>query len=195
MTTFCLIRHGTYPLLDRALGGREPHSLDSGGRAQAARLAELLAADGIAAVVSSPVERARQTAGPIADQLCLALQVEPGFAEIDFAAWTGMSFATLQRMPAWQHWNGFRSTAGVPGGEMMLEVQARAIHAMLRLAAAHRSRSVVVVSHADVIKAVLGHFLGAPLDLLRRLEIAPGSISRVNLSDGDARILTVNQVP
>jgi probable phosphoglycerate mutase len=86
----------------------------------------------------------------------------------------------------------FRSTAAVPGGETMLAVQARAVAAVLRLAAAWPEREVVVVSHADVIKAVLAHVLGMPLDLLRRIEVAPGSMSLVALHGDDARVIGMN---
>jgi probable phosphoglycerate mutase len=195
MTLVCLVRHGAYALLDHALGGRDPHPLNDDGRAQAARAAAWLAAGPVAAVVASPVERARATAAPIAEALHQKMQIEPDFAEIDFAGWTGQSFAALDAQPAWQHWNAFRSTAGVPGGETMLSVQARAMAAIGRLSAAYPEQTVVVVSHADVIKAVLAHLLGAPLDLLRRLEIAPGSISRVALGQDDARVLSVNLLP
>jgi probable phosphoglycerate mutase len=195
MTLFCLVRHGAYGLLDHALGGRDPHPLNAAGRAQAARAAALLGAEPIAAVVSAPVERARATAAPIAAALHADLQIEPDVAEIEFAGWTGQSFAALDPQPAWRRWNAFRSTAGVPGGETMLSVQARAMAAIGRLAAAYPGQAVAVVSHADVIKAVLAHLLGAPLDLLRRLEIAPGSISRVDLREDDARVLSVNLAP
>jgi probable phosphoglycerate mutase len=195
MTVFWLVRHGAYPLLDHALGGRGDHALNEAGRAQAARAAAVLGAEPIVAVVSSPVERARQTALPIAQCLSVPMWIEPDFAEIDFAGWTGLPFAALDKQPAWRHWNAFRSTAGVPGGETMLAAQSRAVGAMVRLASVYPLRAVAVVSHADIIKAVLAHLLGAPLDLLRRLDIAPGSISGISLAPDDARVLSVNLVP
>jgi probable phosphoglycerate mutase len=192
VTVFCFVRHGAYGLLDRALGGRGDYALNDEGRAQAIRAAALIAARPVATVVSSPVQRARETASPIAAALGLPVTVEPDFAEIDFGAWTGMSFDALADQAAWRAWNVFRSTAAVPGGETMLAVQARAVAAVLRLAAAWPAREVVVVSHADVIKAILAHVLGMPLDLLRRIEVAPGSMSLVALHGDDARVIGMN---
>lgn len=195
MTLFHLIRHGSYPLLDHALGGRADHALDGTGRAQAARLADALAGRDVAALVCSPVQRARETAAPIAATLGLPIELAPAFTEIDFGPWSGRSFAELQGDPAWRAWNQFRSTAPVPGGETMLQVQARMLGAMQRLADVWPDREVAIVTHGDLIKAALCHVLGAPLDLLRRTDIAAGSISRVALWDGDARVLAVNLVP
>ena len=195
MTVFCLVRHGAYPLIGRALGGREAHSLDEEGHAQAARVAAALEGRGVVAVVSSPVQRARETAAPIGARLGLPVAVAPEFAEIDFGRWTGATFASLHGAPGWRAWNAFRSTAPVPGGETMLAAQARAVAGVARLALAWPEGEVVVVSHADIIKAVLAHVLGMPLDLLRRMEVGPGSVSRIALHEEDARVLGMNQPP
>jgi probable phosphoglycerate mutase len=192
VTVFCFVRHGAYGLLDQALGGRGDFSLNEAGRAQAAAAARVIAERPVVAVVSSPVTRALETAAPIAAALGMAVTVEAGFSEIDFGAWSGARFDALAEQPAWRAWNAFRSTARTPGGESALDVQARAVGAMGRLAATWREGEVVVVSHADVIKAVLGHVLGAPLDLMRRIEIEPGSMSRVAVWGEDARVLGVN---
>lgn len=194
-TLFHLIRHGAYPLLDQALGGRADHELSDLGRTQADRLAAQLARRPIAAVISSPVRRAWQTAEPIAAGLGLDLIPDPAFSEIDFAGWTGRRFAELHADPAWQVWNRWRGSASVPGGESMLTVQSRAVAGVLRWAAAHPAAELAIVSHADVIKAVLAHVLGAPLDLMRRIEIGPGSISQVVLIEADAKVLAVNLPP
>lgn len=95
----------------------------------------------------------------------------------------------------WHAWNTFRGTAGVPGGETMASVQLRALTGLLRLAAVHTAGELVIVSHADVIKVMLMHFLGAPLDLMQRLEIAPASISRIALHADHAHVLAVNLPP
>jgi probable phosphoglycerate mutase len=194
-TTFNLVRHATYALLDNSLGGRAPHPLSEKGRWQAARLADRFADRIIAAVVSSPVERARETAALVAARVDRALEINPDFAEIDFGAWTGARFVDLQTEPAWQAWNSFRSSAGIPGGETMLAVQARAVAGIMRLAQRYPNAELVVVSHADVVKAVLGHFMGVPLDLLRRFEIAPASISQLVLFEADAQVRGINQIP
>ena len=195
-TTFHLIRHASYGLLDHTLGGRSPgHSLNAQGRAEAERLAESMAATKLAAVVSSPLERAQETASAIAARHGLAVATDPDLSEIDFGDWTGADFRSLHAGQAWRAFNSFRSTARIPGGETMLGAQARMVEAVLRLQAAWRDREIAVVSHADPIKAVLAHFLGTPLDLLRRIEIAPASRSVVVLYDEDAKILALNLPP
>lgn len=190
-TLFHLIRHGDYPLQGTGFGGRGDHPLSAEGRAQAGRIAARLQGR-VAAVISSPVRRAIETAEPLAAACGLRVETDAAFTEIDVAGWSGKRFADLHGDPAWGPWNRFRSTAAVPGGEAMLAVQARAIAGLVRLCVAHPDAALAVVSHADVIKAVLVHFLGAPLDLLRRLEIAPGSTSELVVAPEDAKILAVN---
>ena len=194
-TFFHLIRHGSYALLDDGLGGRADHALNQAGRADADRAADFLAGRPIAAVVSSPVLRARQTAEAICRRLQKSLAIEDAFAEVDFAGWTGKRFSELSGDPAWQAWNRFRGSARVPGGESMLAVQARAVARMLSLADAFADQEVAVVSHGDVIKSVLTHFLGAPLDLLGRIDIAAGSVSQLVLFEQDVRVVGVNLRP
>jgi broad specificity phosphatase PhoE len=194
-TVFNLIRHGSYALLDRAIGGRSPHSLSEEGRDQARRVAAALAARGVATLIASPVQRAQETAAVIGERLHLCVATDAAFAEIDFGSWTDMSFDRLRAEPGWRAWNSFRSTAGVPGGETMLCVQARVIAALIRLARDHPEGELAIVTHGDVIKAILAHFLGMPLDFLRRLEIGPGSTSRVVLYPEDAAVLAVNVPP
>lgn len=191
-TLFHLIRHGAYPLLDHALGGRADHALSDLGRAQAHAVADRLGARPIAAVVSSPVRRARETAAPLAARLGLDVEADAAFSEIDFGPWSGRTFADLSGDPAWRAWNVFRGTAAPPGGEGVLQVQARAIAGLTRLAARYPDAEVAIVSHADVIKAVVLHFLGAPTELLRRIEIGPGSVSQVWLGAEDAAVVGVN---
>jgi probable phosphoglycerate mutase len=190
-----LVRHGHYDLLDRALGGRADHALSAEGRAQAARAGEALRRRGIATVFSSPVQRARETAEIIAEAAGAELREEPAFAEVDFGDWTGASFDALQDDLEWRAWNTFRGAARPPGGELMLEVQARAVGSLLRIAAAHPGGEIAVVSHSDVIKSVLAHLLGSPLDLMRRIEISAGSVSRIALYPEDAKVLVVNAAP
>ena len=192
-TTFHLVRHASYDLLGRVLAGRlSGHPLNAAGRAEAATLAAALADRPILAVVSSPLERARETAEPIAARHGLPIDIDRGLDEIDFGDWTGAAFEDLQADPAWQHFNRFRSAAPIPGGETMLAAQARAVGAILRLRSAYPEGEVVVVSHGDVVKAVLAHFVAIPLDLLRRIEVTPASRSVLTLFDEDARIVAIN---
>ncbi len=195
-TTFHLIRHGDYGLLGRVLAGRTTgHSLNDNGIAQARAVADALAALPIAAIVSSPLERTRQTADPIAARLGLDVTIDPDVTEIDFGDWTGRSFESLRAWPGWPAFNRFRSTAQIPGGESMLAVQTRSLGAVLRLRAAYPDSEVAIVSHGDVIKSIVAHFLTIPLDMFRRFDIAPASRSVVTVSEEDARVLAVNIPP
>ena len=194
--TFHLIRHASYDRLGRALTGREPgHALNAAGQAEAARLATTLQRRKLAAIVSSPIERAQETARIIAAPHGLDVLTEPGLTEIDFGAWTGMTFEELRDAPGWTAFNTFRSTAPIPGGETMLAVQARAVATVTRLAARYPGAELAAVSHGDIIKAILAHALGTPLDLLRRVEIGPASRSVIALEERDVRVLGVNLPP
>ncbi len=178
------------------LAGRSPgHSLSEAGRAEARCLAADFAGRTLAAIVSSPLERARETAAAIAERTGLPVEIDPDLIEIDFGDWTGSRFDALHGSAAWRHYNAFRGTACGPGGEAMLDVQARAVAAMVRRREAHPGAELVLVSHADVIKAVLAHFLGAPLDLLQRIEVAPASRSLVRLGADWVRIEAINLPP
>lgn len=195
MTTFLLIRHGTHSLLSRTLVGRTPGvSLSDEGRTQAEQLAERIVAAGISvgAIYSSPMERATETAEPLSRRLGLPVQITDEFNELDFGDWTGLDFDALHSRPEWQSFNSFRSGARIPNGELMLEAQVRAVVGLGKLHLRHGEQTVAVVSHGDVIRAVLNYYLGAPLDLFRRLEISPGSISTLALHSWGPQVLRVN---
>ncbi len=193
-TTIHLVRHAAHGLLPHTLAGRMSGvPLSEEGGAQAKALAEHFQSEPVAAVVTSPVERARGTASPIAAALGLAVSIEPGFDEIDFGRWTGQRFDALGTDPAWDAWNRLRSLAACPGGETMHQAQSRALLALASLRRAWPADTVVVVSHADIIKAVLAPALGLSLDHLYRLTIDPASISTLVLFDDDLRVDGVNR--
>jgi probable phosphoglycerate mutase len=116
-----------------------------------------------------------------------------GIAVVEFGAWTGRPIDALRGESQWGHFNTYRSGTRAPGGELALEAQARAVSAVLRLAAEHPDGCVAVVSHADVLKAVVGHLLGVPIDLQHRLELAPASVTEAELTPWGARVLRVNE--
>ena len=193
MTIFHLIRHGSYGLIGKGLGGRDAHGLNEEGRNQADQAGQRLASLPIKAIFSSPVERAKQTAAPLSARLGLDVQIDAAFAEIDFGSWTGASFEDLDKSPDWHAWNVFRCAAQVPDGETMLAVQARAMGGILRLSQAWPDSDIAVFSHGDIVKVVLAAVLGIPLDLMRRLEVSPGSVSVLSFDREDAHVLSVNQ--
>ena len=193
-TTFHLVRHGDYGLLGRVLAGRtQGHGLSAAGIAQAESLAGLLGKLPIAAVVSSPLQRTRETAGPIAAGLGLPVEIDDDVNEIDFGRWSGLAFQELDGEPAWAEFNKCRSLGCPPGGETMAAAQTRAAAALVRWRQRFPDQHIVIVSHADVIKAVLCLVLGISMELMRRIDIAPGSRSVVALSADDARVELVNQ--
>ena len=195
MPTFLLVRHGTHSMGPNAIPGRAPQAvLTAEGRGQAQGLAERLRHLPISAIHCSPVLRARQTAEPLSAARGLPVRVNDALAEIEYGDWTGQTLDDLRPLDPWKHWNAFRSGARVPGGEAMLEVQTRAVGEVLRLAAERPAGCVALVSHGDVIKAVLAYFLGVPLDLFQRMEVSTGSVSVVRVEDYGPTVWCVNNV-
>jgi probable phosphomutase (TIGR03848 family) len=193
MTTLLLIRHASHDLLGKALAGRAPDlHLNARGKMEAERLAERLAPLPIRAIYTSPMERAQETAWPLANRLMLEARIDSAVDEIDFGDWTSRTFAELDPRPDWQTWNAARARGQVPGGESMSAVQTRIVDALAKLEEAHRAATVAVVSHGDVIKAALLHYLGVPLDHILRLEISPASVSIVALHGGAPQVTLVN---
>lgn len=198
MTDFWLIRHASTSAPSDQLAGWAPDvHLSERGRKQvqllAARLQNLRGL-GITfdEVYSSPLERTRETAEPLAAALGCAAYALSELGELDFGSWTERPFAELEQMEEWQRWNRFRSGACLPGGGSFSSAQARAVEALLKLRARHPEHSVIIVSHADVIKAIVMHFLGIPTDYCHRLDIDQASITRLELSSDHARILRLN---
>lgn len=197
MTTFILIRHGMTDAVNHTIAGRTPGvNLNAAGIEQAARLAAHLSAQHITHIYSSPLERARQTAEPIARAANCEVQISEPFDELDFGAWTNRTLAELDPLPEWKRFNAHRSTTAPPGGELMLHVQERTVAELERLRALHKDAFVAIVSHADVIRALLAHLLGAPLDMLLRLYIDPASFSVIEAYDvGDYAMRCINCQP
>jgi probable phosphomutase (TIGR03848 family) len=193
MTTFLLIRHALCDPVGRSIAGRTPGvSLNHRGLQQAEALAGRLAELPISALYSSPLERALQTAGPIAERKGLHVEQREGLNEIDFGDWTGKQLGELQPLTEWQNFNTYRSGTRIPGGETMQEVLARALNDLAELAKLHSRSMVGVVSHGDVLRSLICHFLGVSLDLMLRLEIEPASVSIVELQPYGPRVLLVN---
>ena len=189
-----LVRHAPHPAVGERLCGREPgHGLGVNGRATAARLAAALRRHGPAIVYSSPIQRAVETGETIAEACRIPLQIADALTEIDFGRWTGQRFADLQGEADWAHWNSARASARTPGGESMAEVQARTGSWIEQAKARHPDQSIVAVSHADVIKAILAEALGWSLDRHDRLRIDPASVSRIVAADWGRRVLSINE--
>ncbi len=194
MARLLLVRHAPTSETGVRLTGRLPgvHLSDT-GREIAAHVARLVAAAGPVALYSSPVERTWETALEIGAAAGLEPAVHPGFTEVDFGRWTGRTLRDLSRLKAWARVQAAPSRFRFPEGESFLDVRHRAVSACEDLAATHRRKTVAVVSHADVIKTVLSHYLGQPADLFQRLVVAPGSVSILELpADAPPRVVGIN---
>jgi broad specificity phosphatase PhoE len=193
--TILLIRHAAHGHLGHTLSGRLPGiGLSAEGRAQAARLAQRLAQVPMAALHASPVQRAEETAQAIAaSHPGLAVEAQAALDEIDFGEWTGRSFAALASDPGWHAWNRERAVAMPPGGESMAAAQHRAWDHLLATAAAHPGESVAMVTHCDIIRALIVRILDLPLDAIHRFDIDPASLTRVAAGDWGAKVLSLNE--
>jgi broad specificity phosphatase PhoE len=191
MAHFVFIRHGAHDLLGKRIAGRQSGvHLNATGVEEAERLATRLSLLPIDAIFSGPLERVRETAAPICRQFNLPLSIAEEFTEVDFGDWTNCTLAELNRLPRWRHFNSYRSSTAPPNGELMLEIQTRVLRKLTELMTQHRC--VVIVSHGDVIRAVLAHFLGTHLDLFQRIEIDPASISVVECGQDFVRVRLLN---
>jgi probable phosphoglycerate mutase len=194
VTTVLLVRHGTTPTTGRLLPGRAPglHLAEVGveqAHRAAARIAELQQVD---AVYASPLERARQTAAPIAKATGHRVRIERGLLECDFGDWTGGELKALAKLPEWRTVQKAPSTFRFPNGESFSEMQSRMVSTLDRLRSLHPGGTLVCVSHADPIKAAMAHALGTHLDLFQRIVISTCSISAIGYTTDGPVALTVN---
>src|SRR3954451_4179875 len=193
-TVVLLVRHGQTPTTGKLLPGRAPglHLAES-GQQQAQTAAERISAiTTVDAVYASPLERARETAAPIAKTLGLKVQIDKGLLECDFGEWTGAELKKLMKLPEWGTVIRAPSTFRFPGGESFNEMQVRIVSAIDRLRVAHQGGVVVCVSHADPIKAAVAHAMGTHIDLFQRIVISPCSVTAIAYSVGGPVVLTVN---
>ena len=196
MTAFHWIRHASHDLLGARLAGRLPGvSLNARGSIEAHRLATWLSGARIQSLYTSPLERCVETASAIGGAIHRPPHVLTDLTEIDFGVWTGRSFGDLAGDPGWDRFNTRRSEALVPGGETMREAEERALACMTRLQGLHRGETIALVSHGDVIKAVLAHVLGAGLDHMQRFDVDPASVSTLVHDGGGWRVVAVNESP
>jgi len=194
-TLVLFVRHGLTPTTGKVLPGRA-HGLHlaAEGQAQAARVAERIATLNRAptAVYASPLERTRETASPIARALGVRVRTERGLIECDIGDWTGAALKSVSKKPEWaavQQWpSGFQ----FPGGESFADLQVRTANAVLRLVHRHPGETIVAVSHADPIKAVVAAAAGIPLDMFQRIVVSPCSVSAVLYGPGGPRVLCIN---
>jgi probable phosphomutase (TIGR03848 family) len=185
VTTLVLVRHATTPATGKRLGGWTPGvHIDEPGVAQAEAAAERLAEQPLAAVYASPLERTQDTAKIVARPHGLGVRTRKGLGEVDYGEWTDKPLGQLRRRKDWAVVQQTPSRMTFPGGESIRTAQARAVETTEELALEHAGETIVAVSHADVIKAVVAHHLGMPLDTFQRIMIAPASITVIALPAG-----------
>lgn len=189
-----IVRHAAHEHLGKILSGRQPEiPLAPAGRDQARRLAQALQSHRPVAVQSSPVQRARETAEAIAQSCSLTVQTVEALDEVDFGEWTGRAFAQLEGDPEWTRWNECRSQAAAPGGESMVAAQRRTSSHLHAAAEQFAGASVVMVTHCDIIRALVASVLGLSLDHILRFDIEPASVSRIMVGDWGARVHSLNE--
>lgn len=142
---------------------------------------------------SSPVQRAQETATVVASACGLDVHTADELDEIDFGEWTGQRFDELAADDGWQTWNASRSQATAPGGESMVAAQRRAMEHLFRTAREFGGRTVAMVTHCDIIRALVASILGLSLDHILRFDVDPASISRVVAGDWGARVASLNE--
>jgi probable phosphomutase (TIGR03848 family) len=190
-----LVRHGRTPTTGQILPGRAAGlHLSDEGRAQAETTAARIAGMKTrpVAVYASPLERAMETAKPIASALGLRVRLERGLVECDFGAWTGAKLSTLRRRKEWHSVQSLPSSFRFPDGESFMEMQARIVSALDRLVERHHGETFVAVSHADPIKAAVAATAGVPLDLMQRLVVSTCSVTALLRGSTASAVLCVN---
>ena len=201
MATVILVRHGrTTANASGMLAGRLAGvRLDDVGEGQAQRTGERLAPVHLAAIVSSPMERCKQTAKALnaARDAALRVATEKGISECDYGEWQGRPLKDLAKEPLWKTVQTQPSAAAFPGGESMATMQARSVAAVRRhdaaIEAEHGPGAVwVAVSHGDIIKSLLADALGMHLDLFQRINVDPASVSIVRYTPSRPYVLATN---
>jgi probable phosphoglycerate mutase len=194
MTRVCLIRHATNDLQKEGiLAGWTPGvHLNQEGRTQAQALAQRLTPVEIEAVYTSPLERTLETAEIIAAPHGLPVVVRERLGEVDFGRWTGQAVERLRERPLWHAAQFVPSTVRFPDGESPRQMQARVVAALEDLRAKHSQHTIVVVTHADVIKAAVAHYVGLHLDLFQRIVVNPASLTVLELGGSVPYLVCLN---
>ena len=198
MPIFLLIRHGENNYLKTGrMAGRLPDiHLNKHGLEQAAALAETLKKAPVRAIYSSPLERAVETAEPLAKALELPIQLRPGLMDTDVGEWQGLQLKQLRKLALWKQVQKQPSQVRFPGGESFLEMQERLVREFDLILQTHKQKEMIaVVFHSDPIKLVLAFYIGLPLDNFQKLGISPGSVSVLLAGKSGAHLAAMNLTP
>ena len=184
MCRILLVRHADHPLAATTLAGRDENTvhLSSVGRQQAAQLAQILADEAIDCLQSSPRLRCIETAEALATDFDLPVVVEPALDEVHFGAWTGAKFTRLESDPIWYAWNVHRSRTRPPEGESIAEARARILQHMESMSRRYPSRTLVMVTHAEIIRAVRLHRAGLSADAWATVDVPLASVTAIEMA-------------
>jgi probable phosphoglycerate mutase len=195
MPVVLLIRHGENEYVKKGrMAGRLPDvHLNEKGIQQAQVLAEKLSGAPIKAIYSSPLERAIETAEPLARALGLEILLRPGLVETDVGDWQGHTLKSVRRLKIWRTVQNAPSLMRFPGGESFADAQYRITREILQVCALHQPDEMIACfSHADPIKLAVAYFLGLPLDNFQRLIVAPASITSLHIGENSSRLINLN---
>jgi probable phosphoglycerate mutase len=196
VTELYLVRHGVTSHTGHRLTGWAPGvPLSEDGRREAETAARALRGVKFKAVYSSPIDRTLETARLVAAPHDLEVVVRDGLGEVDYGKWTNRSLRSVARTKLWLQLRSWPSNTRFPGGETLRETQVRALAEIDRICSDHPRGAVCCVTHADVIRAVVAHFLGLHLDLIERITIGPASITLIAVAAFGPRVITVNAPP
>jgi probable phosphomutase (TIGR03848 family) len=193
MMNLLLIRHAANDWVgERLAGWTSGVHLNDKGRAQADSLAKRLSETPLAAIFCSPLERALETAQPLAQARGLSIEVRDSLGEISYGEWTGRSLKELQQEELWPVIQVHPSGVRFPRGESMHEVQSRMVAEIDAIRDAYQGQTVAVISHADPIKAAVAYYAGLSLDLFQRLIISPASVTAFAFTRWGPRLIFTN---
>lgn len=193
MATLFLIRHGLTAETGRVLYGRaDGISLDDRGRSEAELLAERFRPVRLTAIYSSPLQRCIETVELLAAAQRLPIVEREELIEMDAGTWTGKTLPSLRRRTAWKDVQLAPSSFRFPGGESFREAHERVVAELERIARRHRRGRVAIATHGDIVRLLLGHLSGAPLDLFQRVLVDTASVSVVHVERGMPRVMLVN---
>ena len=198
MPLLLLIRHGENDFTKKhKLAGYTPNvHLNERGQSQAQALADALKEVPIKALYSSPLERAVETATPIAAARALEIQNEAGLLETNVGKWQGRSLAALRLQKHWKVVQNAPSRAQFPEGETFYECQTRIVTALDSISRKYKPQDIVAcVFHADPIKLAIAHYIGLPLDHFQRLSCDTGSLTALYVNEAGANLIKLNQRP
>lgn len=179
-------------VLSGRMGGA---ALTPTGRAQAEGVAGWHGFQGLSVIHASPRRRAVETAAIVAAAKAVEVEIVADLDEVDFGSWNGRNFAELDQDPHWHDWNRRRSSICTPGGETMGQAVSRTVRHLENIARTHPGATVLCVTHCDIIRGAIAHYLGLSLDNLLRFEIGPGSISTIVLGPSGGCVTRLNEVP